>query len=230
MRNIAVIGLGTFGSAVARELATCGAQVLALDKHAERVEAVKDAVSYAATLDATNPGALQSVSIQDMDVAVVCIGEDVEASLLVTLLLRKSGVPHIWARAINPLQSEILRMLDVDNVIRLEIEMGRTVARSLVSSSISFQYSTAPGHSIAEVKIPATFLGKTLREIEPGTKYKVRVVAVKTFEPAVSETGERLLEEKLDENYSDIVRLQDDMSLLIAGRDHDIERFTRGAP
>ena len=82
MRSIAVVGLGNFGSRVARELAQRGAQVIAIDENRERVESIKDEVAYAATLDSTSAGALRSVAITDVDLAVVCIGDDVEANLL----------------------------------------------------------------------------------------------------------------------------------------------------
>ena len=77
MRYVAVIGLGNFGSTVARELTDKGAKVIAIDKDRERVEAIKESVSYAAALDSINQAALRSVGIQDVDVAVVCIGDDV---------------------------------------------------------------------------------------------------------------------------------------------------------
>ncbi|HMA64795.1 MAG TPA: NAD-binding protein, partial [Chitinispirillaceae bacterium] len=97
MRSIAVIGLGNFGSTVARELTERGARVIAIDENRERVEAIKESVAYAVTLNSTDKAALESVAIRDVDVAVVCIGEDVEANLLTTLLLKKLGVKKIWA-------------------------------------------------------------------------------------------------------------------------------------
>lgn len=91
MRTIAVIGLGKFGSTVARELTERGAKVIAIDEHKERVEAIKESVAYAVALNSTDRAALESVTIRDVDVAVVCIGEDVEANLLTTILLKKTG-------------------------------------------------------------------------------------------------------------------------------------------
>ena len=125
MRNIAIIGLGSFGSSVARELTEKGVQVLAIDRNPELVESIKDSVSHAAALDATDENALRAVDIENMDVAVVCIGEDVEANLLTTILLKKMGIQHIWTRALSLLQQEILRVLEVERIINLEEDMGR---------------------------------------------------------------------------------------------------------
>jgi trk system potassium uptake protein len=228
MRNIAVIGLGGFGSTVACELTRQGAQVIAIDRDRERVEALKDLVTYAVGLDASDGKALQAVGLDQVDVAVVCIGEDVEGNLLTTLLLKKMGVKRIWSRAISDLQQEILRILEVDQIINLEEQMGRTVARSLASATISKYVELGPGHSIAEIPIPASFVGKTLLEIDPRGTYGVNVVAVKVLTPAITDTGERQLVERLDTAPSPKQRLPEECVLLVAGPDREIDRFSRG--
>ncbi len=225
MRNIAIIGLGGFGSSVARELTEKGIQVLAIDRDSELVESCKDSVTHAVTLDAMDERALRSVGIDDMDVAVVCIGEDIEANLLTTILLRKLGVHHIWTRAHSPLQKEILRVLEVDQIINLEEDMGRFIASSLVSSSISRHIPLADGHAIVEVKIPDSMLGKTIRTIDPRKEYKVNVVAIKKMIPEISAQGERLFETELEAVPDPDRLLTETDSLLIAGTDKNIERF-----
>lgn len=228
MRQVAVIGLGKFGSTVARELTERGAHVIAVDENSERVEDIKEAVTYAVVVDSVDENALRAVGIQNVDVAVVCIGEDVEANLLTTLLLRKIGVKKIWARAINPLQQEILAMIEVDEVINLEEEMGRTVARSLLSYGATKHIPLSPGHSIAEVPLPKSFAGRTLRQIDPRGKYNVNVVAIKTFVPAISDQGERSLVEHINDLPPPDEKLADEVILLVAGSDRDIEHFARG--
>lgn len=228
MRSIAVIGLGNFGSTVAQELTEKGAQVIAIDERKERVEAIKESVSYAITLNSTDHAALHSIAIQDVDIAVVCIGEDVEANLLTTLLLKKIGVKKIWARAINPLQQEILKTLEVDEIINLEEQMGRSVAQSLASANVSKHIPLATGHSIAEIKTPEAFIGKTLREIDAREKYKVNIVAIKTYTPAINDTGERYFEEIINDIPSGDDKLLEDCTLIVAGSDRNIEKFAKG--
>lgn len=228
MRNIAVIGLGKFGSTVARELTELGARVLAIDEQKERVEEIKDSVAYAVTLNSTDRSALESVAIRDVDVAVVCIGEDVEANLLTTLLLKKMGVKKIWARAITELQLEILKAIEVDDIINLEEEMGSMIAQTLASANLGRFIPLSEGHSIAEIKIPDSYIGKTLRQINPREKYRVNVVALKKFVSAIDDMGERTMEEIIDNVPSSDEKLEDDTVLLVAGANRDIERFSKG--
>lgn len=227
MRQVAVIGLGRFGSAVARELVQQGAQVLAIDRSEDLVENIKDAVTHAAVLDATDESALRSVDIQNMDVAVVCIGENVEANLLTTLLLKRMGIKRIWSRAINPLQREILKELEVDSIINLEEEMGRMIARNLVMENIARHLQLGEGYSLAEVKVPEGFVGKTLRAVDPRKTFRVNVVAVKKIVPDITEHGERTFKE-ITENVPspDDVLAEGDV-LIVVGREQDIENFTR---
>jgi trk system potassium uptake protein TrkA len=223
MRNIAVIGLGGFGSSVARELTEKGIEVLAIDRDREPVEAIKDSVAHAVTL--TDENALRAVGIRNVDVAVVCIGEDIEANLLTTILLKKIGVHRIWTRALSPLQQEILKMLEVENVINLEKEMGGFVATSLSSSNITRHIPLAKGHSIIEVQVPAEFIGKTLRELDPRNKFGVNIVAIKKTVPAINEQGERVLEESIEDVPQPDDVLDETDRLLIVGTNKNVERF-----
>ena len=226
MRQIAVIGLGKFGVSVARELTDKGARVIAIDKNKERVEDLKDVVSYAATLDTVDKDALKSVGIQDIDVAVVCIGDDIEANLLTTLLLKKLGVRKIWSRAISPLQQEILKALEVDEIINLEEEMGKVVSRSLASTSITKHIPLSSGHSIAEIKIPQAFIGKNIREINPREKFNINIVAIKKKIPQINELGERTFGELIEDVPSPNKALEEEDILLVVGTDENIRKFS----
>ncbi len=228
MRTVAVIGLGKFGSTVARELTLRGAKVIAIDEHTARIEAIKDSVAYAVTLNSTDRAALESVAVRDFDVAVVCIGEDVEANLLTTLLLKKLGVKKIWARAINELQQEILKTLEVDGIINLEEQMGKGIAQTLASANLGRYIPLAEGHSLAEIEIPDAYVGRTLRQINPRGKHKVNVIALKHLVPSIDDQGERTLSEVIDDVPSPDEKLTEDTVLLVAGADRDIERFSKG--
>ncbi len=226
MRYVAVIGLGNFGNTVARELTDKGAKVIAIDKNPDRVEAIKESVSYAATLDSINQSALRSVGIQDVDVAVVCIGDDVEANLLSTLLLKKMGVKKIWARAISPLQQEILRSLDVDEIVSLEEEMGRIVARSLVSPGVSKYISLERNHGLAEIAVPRDLVGKTIAEINPREKYRIIVAALRRREPHIDDRGERVFKETFEVAPPPDRPLEEGDVMLVVGSDANIIKFS----
>jgi trk system potassium uptake protein TrkA len=226
MRYVAVIGLGTFGQTVARELTDEGAKVIAIDKDRERVEAIKESVSYAVALDSVDAAALKSIGIQDVDIAVVCIGEDVEANLLSTLLLKKMGVKKIWSRAISPLQHEILKTLEVDEIVSLEEEMGRIVARSLVSPSIKKHIPLSSEHSMIEIVVPKDVVGKTIQELDLAEKYHIVIAATRRKIPHVDNRGERTFKEQLDVPPSFDRKIEETDVLLVVGTDENIRKFT----
>jgi trk system potassium uptake protein len=225
MRNIAVIGLGKFGSSLARELSEKGVEVLAIDRNRESVEAVKDSVTHAATLSSTDEEALRAVGIQNVDVAVVCIGEDIEANLLTTILLKKMGVHRIWTRALSPLQQEIIKMLEIDNIINLEQEMGRIVASSLASTNITRHIPLAKGHSIVEVQVPEEFIGKTLRTLDARNQFGINIVAIKKMIPGINDQGERMMEEFIEDVPKPDDILEETDRLLVVGSDKNVEKF-----
>lgn len=227
MRQIAIIGLGKFGSTVAKELTDRGAQVIAVDESKERVESIKEQVTYAVAANATDEAALRAIGIQNVDLAVVAVGEDVEANLLATILLKKLGVKKIWARAISPLQQEILRSMEVDNIVNLEEEMGAIVANSLISPNISKTIPLSIDHTIVEIKVPAKFVGRTLREIKLRDSFRLNLIAVKKRRPAVNDLGERVFDEEIVHVPSPSAPLEEEDILLIVGTNADVQAFSK---
>jgi trk system potassium uptake protein TrkA len=227
MRQIAVIGLGNFGSAVARELMEQGAQVIAIDRASERVEALKEAVTYAVALNATDETALRSVGVHNVDAAVVCIGVDIEANLLSTLMLKKLGVKRISARAISPLQQEILKVLQVDSIINLEEEMGRLVARGLVIENVVKHMHVSPGYSVAEIVVPAALVGRTLRQSRLREEFEINVVAIRRKRPQITREGARTFEEYTENVPSPSAVFEENDVLVVVGHDPDIARFSK---
>jgi trk system potassium uptake protein TrkA len=225
MRNIAVIGLGGFGSSVARALTEKGAEVLAIDRDRDLVEGIKDSVAHAATLNSTDEEALRAVGIQNVDVALICIGKEIEANLLTTILLKKMGIHRIWTRVISPLQEEMLKMLEVENIINLEKEMGAIVAASLASTNITRHIPLSKDHSIVEVKVPEKFVGKSLRAIDPRGKFNINIVAIKKMVPAITDQGERTVEERIEDVPQPDDILEETDRLLVVGSDKNVERF-----
>lgn len=225
MRNIAVIGLGGFGRSLAHELTEKGVEVLAIDRDHAAVEAIKDSVTLAAALCSTDEEALRAVGIENVDVAVVCIGEDIEANLLTTILLKKIGIHRIWTRALSPLQQEIIKTLGVENIINLEEEMGAIVAASLSSANIKRHIPLAKGHSIIETKLPTKFIGKTLRSLDLRNQYNINVVAVKKMIPKITDQGERIFEESLNDIPDPDEILSETDHLLIVGSNKSVDHF-----
>lgn len=190
MRQFAVIGLGRFGFSVAESLIKKGAQVLAIDKDEEKVQAISEIATYAVAMDATDESALKSIGIQNVDVAVVSIGEDIEASVLVVMILKEMGIREIVAKAITDLHGRILVNLGVNRVVFPEGEMGKRLANSLVIPTVIDFIQLSEEYSIAEIPAPKEFEGQTLKELGIRARYNMNVLAIRRKVPTLEDGGE----------------------------------------
>ncbi len=178
-RSFAVIGLGRFGSAMSKTLVELGQDVVGIDASEERVQHLADTLPSVLQLNATDERALRNAGIQDVDVAVISIGENIEASLLVVMLVKELGIPRIVAKAVTALHGRILEKLGVDRVIFPERDMAMRVAHSLVVPNVLDYIELSRDFSIIELPAPAEFAGKTLRELQLRPKYGLTLIALK---------------------------------------------------
>ena len=155
-RSFAVIGLGRFGSAMSQTLVELGQDVIGIDSDEDRVRKLADMVLQAAQLDATDLRALKEAGVQDVDVAVISIGENIEASLLVVMQVMELGVPEIIAKAVTPLHGRILQKLGVKRVIYPERDMAIRVAHSLVVPNSLDYIELSRDFSIVELPAPGS--------------------------------------------------------------------------
>jgi len=178
-KQFAVIGLGRFGFSVAKTLTKYGSEVIAIDRDEERVKKVAEFVSYAVQLDAMDEKALSSVGVQNVDTAIVSIGERIEASILVVMILKEMGIKNIIAKAATTLHGKVLENLGVLRIIYPERDMAVRVAQSLVRPSIVEQLELSEEYSIVELPTPAHLIGKTLKDSQLRSKYRVNLIAIK---------------------------------------------------
>ena len=177
-QRFAVIGIGQFGSAIARTLSTRGAEVLAVDASIDKVEAIKDEVAHAVALDATDKKALMSQNIQDMDAVVVAIGENFEGLLLCTFLLMELKVKRIITRAMGKAQRNILKQMGVNEILSPEDEVGASVAEKLLNPNVVAHLRLPDGYEIVEVKPPKEITNRTLGDIDLRKKYQLNLVTI----------------------------------------------------
>ncbi|HXW04718.1 MAG TPA: TrkA family potassium uptake protein [Vicinamibacterales bacterium] len=178
-KQFGVIGLGRFGSAMATTLAELGHDVIGVDGDELRVQQMADVITHALQIDATDEKALKAAGIQDVDVAVVSIGENIESSLLVVMQLRELGVATIVAKAVTPLHGRILEKLGVSRVIFPEREMAIRVAHSLVMPNVIDYIELSRDFSIVEVPAPDAFVGRTLKQLELRPRLGLTLIAIK---------------------------------------------------
>jgi len=222
----AVIGLGRFGSTLARQLGEFGAEVIAIDRREERVAEVRDFVSVAIRLDATTERNLRDQGLEGADAAVVGMGEDFEAAQLVTVILKRLGVKHVVVKAPTPLQYEILKRIGADEVVSPEKESAIRLAQRLLSPRILDYIELAEGHSLVQIKAPPKFVGKSLRELDVRNVFGVNVVAIKRRkETGRDANGDPVYEERLVgiPNPTDVIDAED--VLVVIGADEDLARL-----
>lgn len=194
-KQVLVIGLGRFGSAVAAELERLDFEVLGIDTDERRVQQLSDTLTHALTADTTDPDVLQQIGAADFDNAVVGIGNDVEASILTTAALADLGLPNIIAKAVTDAHGRILERVGADTVVYPEHEMGRRIAH-VVGGSIIDWFQLDPNFAMVETVAPQETLDKTLAALEVRARYGVTVVAVKPRDAGFTyATADTVLEE-----------------------------------
>lgn len=181
-KQYVVIGLGRFGSSVAKTLYSLGNEVLAIDSEEDAVQDIAESVTHAVQLDATDENALRSLGIRNFDVAVVTIGSDVQSSVLITVLLKELGVKNIIAKANTDLHAKVLYKIGADRVVLPEKEMGVRIAHNLMTTNILDYIELSPDYSIAEMEAPEEWSGKKLRELNLRSRYGINVMAIKRNE------------------------------------------------
>lgn len=181
-KQFVVIGLGRFGSSVARTLYELGNDVLVIDINEDLVQDISDSVTHAVQMDATDENSLRSLGIRNFDVAVVTIGDNIQASIMVTLLIKELGVKYIIAKGNSDLHSKVLYKIGADRVILPEKDMGVRVAHNLVSSSILDYIELSEDYSIIEVQVLSKWCNKPMKDLEFRSKYGINVIAIKRNE------------------------------------------------
>ena len=186
MRRFAVIGLGMFGKKMAIALAMSGAEVIAIDKNREEVDLIRDQVSLAVRLDSTDEDALKSQGIEQVDVAVVSIGQGTgrgfESAVLTVVNLRQIGIKQIYARAEDLIAGQVFAKVGATEVIYPEIESAQRWAYKLIAPQISEKVDFAPGYSLASVKAPPSFDQKTVMDLQLRQKYNVNLISIRRAE------------------------------------------------
>lgn len=178
-KQFVVIGLGRFGSSVAKTLYSLGNEVLAIDKDEETVQNISDFVTHAVQADATDESTIRSLGIRNFDVAVVTIGSDIQSSVMVTLLLKELGIKYVIAKAHNDLHAKVLYKIGADRVVFPERDMGVRVAHNLCTSNILDFIELSPDYNIIELTAIEEWHNKSLRELDMRNQYGFNVMAIK---------------------------------------------------
>jgi len=181
-KQFVVIGLGRFGKSVAITISELGHDVLAIDKNESAVHSVMNDVTQAVQADAREEETLRALGVRNLDVAVVAMGDDLEANILITLMLKEMGTPYVVAKAQSSQHGKVLEKIGADKVIYPEQDMGIRLAHNLVTSNVMDYIELSPKFSIFEIVASAQFVNKSLGELDLRAVYGINVIAIKRNE------------------------------------------------
>ncbi|MDO5786719.1 MAG: TrkA family potassium uptake protein [Phascolarctobacterium sp.] len=177
-KQFLVAGLGLFGTSVAVTLQGLGYEVYAMDSDESLVQNLSTQLTYVVSGDASDRKTLQALPLEDIDVAVVAIG-NVERNMMTTMLLKELGIKQVVSKAINNLHGAMLSKIGADKVVYAERDMGERVAHNLISAGVMDYIELSGEISVMSLPIPTEFIGKNLIEADLRRRYDVNVVAIK---------------------------------------------------
>ncbi|BCZ47029.1 potassium transporter Trk [Clostridium gelidum] len=196
-KQFVILGLGRFGASIATTVYNLGHDVLAIDKDEDRIQEIADNVTHAVQMDATDENSLKTLGIRNFDVAVVTIGNNIQASIMATLLVKEMGVKYIIAKGNSDMHAKVLYKIGADRVILPEHDMGVRVAHNLVSSNILDYIELSAEHSMVEIEALSEWNNKSIKDIKIRGKYGINVVAVKNGNSIkVSPSAEYVIKDK----------------------------------
>ncbi len=208
-QQVMVIGLGRFGSAVARELERLGHEVLAVDRNEERVNEIAPDVTHALQLDAAAEEALRAAGASDFASAVVAISDDAEPSIFATMVLKRLGVRNVIAKAGDQLHGEILSRIGADRVIFPERETGLRLAHSFTVPNVIDYLDVAPGFGIEKIRPPKTFVGRSFGELDLKGRTGLTPIALRRGKQVLVNPGR---DERIQEG-DELILIGDDANL-----------------
>jgi len=212
VKQYAVIGLGRFGTSIARRLYEAGQEVLGIDANEEKVEDAELFVTHAVVADTTETKALRAIGISNFDCVIVAIGNDMQSSILTVSLLKELGVKKVIAKALGKRHGQVLEKVGADWIIYPERDMGERVANQLLSPNMLNYIELSKEHSIEEIMIPSKMAEKSLRDLDIRAQYNVSVIAiVREGDIIISPSPDRIIH-------------KEDLLVMI-GKREDIARF-----
>lgn len=211
-KQFAVLGLGSFGASVAVTLQRLGCDVVAVDYDMERIDDIADKVTYAMQGDIGDENLLRSLGTKNFDGIVVASSENLEGSILATLEAKEMGIPYILCKAHDERHAQVLRKVGADAVVFPEEEMGRKIAKNLLSANLADWIELSSDYSIVETAVPVRWIGKTLKELDVRRTHEINVVGIKR---------ENLVEITPDPDMP----LEEGMILMLIGSNEALEKI-----
>ncbi|WP_243385254.1 potassium channel family protein [Bacillus kexueae] len=213
-KEFAVIGLGRFGGSICRALSEEGLEVLAIDIDEDKVNQFANIASHAVVGDTTDEAVLKSLGIRNFDHVIVAIGDNIQASILTTLMLKELGVKHITVKAQNDYHEKVLTKIGADSIVHPERDMGKRIAHNIISNNVLDYLELSDEHSIVEIVANDNISGHSIIELDIRAKYGINIVAIKRDKEII-----------VSPQANEVIQKGD--ILIVIGADVDINRFEK---
>ncbi len=227
MKRFLVIGLGRFGMSLAETLYSEGGEVIAVDERADKVEEIKDRVSHAVQLDGMDLDALKAIGADAVDTAIIAIGENLEASVVTTVILKELGLSDIIVRAYTDREKRILHLVGASRVIFVEQEMGRRLGKTYSGNAVLDYIELSSTHSMVQWETPESLIDTPLAELKIRDKWSLILFAIKKGGAASKGFRWGKDQERLEFNTSPDYLLEKGDILVLIGKSKDLTRFTQ---
>lgn len=226
--KIIIIGLGNFGGHLAEKLAQRGNEVIGVDSSIDKVNAMKDKLTHAICLNATDQMALSNLPLKNSDIVMVCIGENEGANIIVTAILKNIGVNRLISRAINPLHESVLQALGVHEIVHPEAETAERWAKKLCLDGVLNSFDLNKNYSIVEVEVPKQYVGKTYEDAAFKERYNVTVLTIIKHSEQSSFLGKNKIVSNVEGAPDPNRIIAADDVLVVFGENNDLQKFVRG--
>lgn len=224
-----IIGAGQFGRALALYLTDSGYEVTLVDEKESLINEMKDSVAYAMVGDATDQRVLRQLDLEGSDTyVIVAVGEVFERSILISAQLRQMGVKNLYVRCVNELHANVLKLIGITELLRVEDVAARQLASRFVNEGLMRLRKIDATHSLADVRLPSAWVGKTLMEVELRKRYRLNLLTVRRGKALEDAPGDDVLsqpEQPVIDTPEPTMEFRQDDVLVLFGKDTDLQKF-----
>ncbi|HSJ69526.1 MAG TPA: TrkA family potassium uptake protein [Anditalea sp.] len=220
-----IVGMGNFGAYLAARLTDLGHEVIGIDLDEGKIDAVKEKITHAVTMNATDVQAIKTLPLSDVDVVVIAIGEDFGASIMATAIFKQHNVKRLIGRAMNNLHETVIKAIGVDEIIHPEEETAERLAKRLQMKDVLDSLDVSDDYNIIEAKVPDRFVGMTIAETEIRNTYNINILTIVKMEEKPNIFGIKSKKRKVVGVVSPDTRIEKEDILLLFGHVRDIKKL-----
>lgn len=220
-----IIGLGKFGSSLGEKLTQMGNEVIGVDVRMSKIDSIKDKLTHAVNLDATDLAAVDNLPLKDVDVVIIAIGEDTGANIMSAALMKKKHVKRIIGRVVDPLQKTVLEAMGISEIIHPEEETAERWAKKLNLEGVVDSFELDRNYSIVEIEIPKEYHEKTIQELGIKEEFNIIILTTIKITEEKNEMGSNTNKNTVQGiALADTVLYKDEI-MVVYGHNKDIKRL-----